>query len=582
MLKKIWPFLSKRRQRQYYFLFILMVIVSLFEIFSIGMLIPFLTVLTDPEVLLSQPIIKDTLYFLGMYINISALDNPVHAARVITTIFIIVIILSGALRLTLLYAITKLSYMTGADISADIYNRSINQKYIDHISDNSSKNIDVITIKTNMVIHQVLLPSLTLISVSIVLIAIVITLSIINLKVMLIISSVLGLFYFSIVKGTQKKLNKNSKNISRCSTQVIKTLQESLGAMRDIIISGSQKYFYQSYNKVNIELRKSASSNAFIASSPRYIIESIGIVAIALLAYQMTKQQDEILLIIPVLGAFAFAAQKLLPMLQQIYSSYITIKGVRSSFLDVIELLERELPGVSREIEGVCFENYIKLKDVSFRYSDKNPWIIRNINLTIVKGSKVGFIGNTGSGKSTILDIILGLLVPTEGMVEIDGVQVNKINTRSWQDKVAHVPQNIYMIDGSLKDNIAFGIPKDKINYKRVEEVAKLAQIGSLIDNPVGERGVKLSGGQLQRVGIARALYKNDAEILFLDEATSALDFETELEIMRTINNLEKKYTILIIAHRLSSLKECDVIIEVKNGAIQSGSYNKMIKENNQ
>jgi len=292
---------------------------------------------------------------------------------------------------------------------------------------------------------------------------------------------------------------------------------------------------------------------------------------IAGLAYFMSSREAGMETAIPVLGALALGAQRLLPALQQAYAAYSNIKGADSSFNDVLDLLDQPLPGYANQKQPnpIPFSKEIVLQDIKFKYNRDSPWILKNINIKIEKGSRIGFIGVTGSGKSTLLDIVMGLLSPTEGVFTIDKSSINTENRRAWQAHIAHVPQNIYLSDSTIEENIAFGIPKEQINHKQVEKAAKQAQIVKLIDSWedgyqtfIGERGVRLSGGQRQRIGIARALYKN-ADVLIFDEATSALDNETEKAVMEAIEGLDRDLTILIIAHRLSTLNGCDRIIDM-------------------
>ena len=309
---------------------------------------------------------------------------------------------------------------------------------------------------------------------------------------------------------------------------------------------------------------------------------------IAGLAFVMTQQENGMVAAIPILGALALGAQRLLPALQQAYSAYSTIKGSNSSFEDVLNLLDQSLPEYADQIlpKPIPFKKEIKLKNLNFRYTKKSPWVLKNINISLEKGSRIGFIGVTGSGKSTLLDIIMGLLLPTNGELIVDQQAIDDLNRRAWQAHIAHVPQNIYLSDGSIEENIAFGVSKEQIDYQRVKKSAQQAQISELIDEWkdgyqtfVGERGVRLSGGQRQRIGIARALYKK-ANILIFDEATSALDNETEREVMEAIEGLGKEITVLIIAHRLTTLKGCDKIVKLdKNYITHVGSYQEMINE---
>jgi len=275
-----------------------------------------------------------------------------------------------------------------------------------------------------------------------------------------------------------------------------------------------------------------------------------------------------------------------LPLLQLIYTSYIQIKGNENNIQDAIELLDQDLPDNHLYIEPLIFQEKIWLKNLGFKYNLYEPWIFRNINLEIPKGSRFGFIGSTGSGKSTLLDVFMGLLDPTEGGLFIDGYSICPKNIRAWQSHISHVPQSVYLADASIAENIAFGIPYEKIDLDRVKKSAEQAKLSKLIEGLcqgystlVGERGVRLSGGQRQRIGIARALYKR-ANVIIFDEATSALDSETEEEVMLSIEALGREITILIIAHRLTTLRNCDLIYKLDNGGIYLvGDYKNQIKE---
>ena len=413
----------------------------------------------------------------------------------------------------------------------------------------------------------------------------------IDIKIALTASIGFGVLYGLVTYYTKTQIKENSQTIANQSTQMIKSLQEGLGGIRDVLIDGSQQFYCNLYRNADLPLRRASGSNVFISGSPRYAMEALGMSIIAALAYLMTQQQEGMIIAIPMLGALALGAQRLLPVLQQTYSAYSTIKGVKSSFQDVLELLEQPLPDfVNQPLpDPIPFETKISLNNLNFRYAadstEKTPWVLKDINLTIMKGARVGFIGVTGSGKSTLLDIIMGLLLPTTGNITIDDEPVTNENRRAWQSHIAHVPQNIYLSDSTIEENIAFGISKDKINHQQVKKASKQAQIAELIEGWqegyqtfVGERGVRLSGGQRQRIGIARALYKK-ANVLIFDEATSALDNDTEKAVMEAVESLGRELTILIIAHRLTTLKGCDQIIKLdKNNAVYSGSYEDMIQ----
>jgi len=561
-----------------------MILASIAEIISIGAIIPFLGILTAPEQIYQHPLMQT----VNSMLNITSPDQLLFP---LTIVFITAALLAGIIRLTLLYAMTRLSYAAGADLSINVYNRTLYQEYSVHVSRNSSEVINGIITKTNTVIRGVLTPILNLISSTIIIIAILATLFLINISVALITSTIFGGIYWLITSYTKKQLQGNSQIIADQSTLMIKSLQEGLGGIRDVLIDGSQQFYCKLYRNADLPLRHASGNNAFISASPRYAMEAIGMTLIAALAYIITQQEGGVVTAIPVLGALALGAQRLLPSLQQAYSAYSTIKGSKASFKDVNDLLEQPLPDYAEKPlpAPIEFEKEIVLNNLSFRYTadntKKTPWILEDINLTLSKGARIGFMGVTGSGKSTLLDILMGLLPPTSGELTIDGEPITNKNRRAWQAHIAHVPQNIYLSDSSIEENIAFGIPKDKINHQQVKKSAEQAQISELIEGWqdgyqtfVGERGVRLSGGQRQRIGIARALYKQ-ANVLIFDEATSALDNKTEQSVMEAIEGLGRELTILIIAHRLTTLTGCNQIIKLdKSNIVNTGSYKEMIQ----
>jgi ATP-binding cassette subfamily B protein len=565
-----------------------MILASIAEIISISAVIPFLGILTAPEQIFQHQLMQPINHMLGIT-SAEQLSLP------LTAVFILATLLAGATRLLLLYVMTRISFATGADISINIYRRTLYQEYSTHISRNSSEIINGVINKANTVIGGVISPVLNLISSTIVIVVIIGTLFAIDVVIALTVLLGFSTLYFGIVSYTKKQLQENSQIVAEQSTQMIKFLQEGLGGIRDVLIDGSQKFYCNLYRKADLPLRRASGNSIFIGGAPRYAMEALGMVVIAVVAYNMSLREDGLTTAIPVLGALALGAQRLLPVLQQAYSSYSQLKGSHSSFQDVLDLLNQPLPSYALQADNCClskpvvFTKEIALSNLSFRYQINNiesaPWILKNINLKFNKGSRIGFVGETGSGKSTLLDIIMGLLPLTSGEFTVDGQLITDENRKSWQAHIAHVPQNIYLSDGTIEENIAFSIPKEKINHQQVRNAAQQAQISLLIEGWedgyqtfVGERGVKLSGGQRQRIGIARALYKQ-ADVLIFDEATSSLDNETEKAVMEAIESLGKELTILIIAHRLTTLKNCDTIVKIgSDHTIHTGDYHEMME----
>jgi ATP-binding cassette subfamily B protein len=580
-LGNFWTHIPKKRKSQLSALILLTILVSLAEIISIGAVLPFLGALTAPDKILEIQFLQPLFYKLNIL-------DPSELLFPMTLLFIVAAIISGIMRLILLWTQTRFGYAIGADISILVYRNLLYAPYSLHVSKNSSEFISGITDKTGMVVTQILLPILLIISSSIILVAIFIALLSIDSFVAVIATLGFASTYGFVSFLTKKRLLIDSDNISKKSNLLIKSLQEGFGGIRDVLIDGTQEVYCKIFRDADLPLRKSQAVITIIGQTPRFIVEALGITILAVLAYYLSKSSEGINNAIPVLGVFALAAQRLLPILQQIYASWTSIIGCSSLLKDILFYLDQGLPEYYSLSSPplIKFNNYIKLDNLDFRYSSDGPFILKGFTCKIKKGERVGLIGTTGSGKSTLIDIIMGLLLPKDGQLYVDDEIITAKNYRSWQLHVSHVPQSIFLADSTILENIAFGVPLDEIDHELVSECAKKAQISQTIESwalqyktLVGERGVRLSGGQRQRIGIARALYKKTDVIIF-DEATSALDDKTELKVIDSIFNLNPDITILIIAHRLTTLKKCTQVIELEGGKVlQSGTYKEIVGE---
>jgi ATP-binding cassette subfamily B protein len=417
------------------------------------------------------------------------------------------------------------------------------------------------------------------------LVTILCALLLVNFTVTLAIFGGIASIYILLIKLTRKKILENSKRIAAESTQVVKTLQDGLGGVRDILLDGSQEIFCFSYAKADLALRQASGFNHIVSHSPKFILESLGLVLISIIAFSLVNRPGGIVEAIPILGLIGLGAQRLLPIIQQAYAAWSGMLSSQGALLDVLGYLNQKMPETQEQDSMLPFNQSLKLENVSFSYGPGKAKVIDSCNLEVKKGTRIGIVGRTGSGKSTILDILMGLLLPTSGCLKVDREEVNNNNRRRWQKHIAHVPQSIFLTDSSIAQNIAFGQHDNEIDINRLKDVAKKAQLSNFIESlpnkyetVVGERGVQLSGGQRQRIGIARALYKK-ADVIILDEATSALDIDTEKSLMELIESLDHDMTIFIVAHRLTTLKHCDVIYELDNGTISNSySYKEIMK----
>jgi len=580
-LRRLWQHVDPQRRTQFGLLFLLMIATSFAEVVSIGAVLPFLGVLTAPEPVFRHPLAQPLVKYLGLV-------EPGQLLLPLTVVFAAAALFSGTMRLALLWTQTRLSHAIGADLSISIYRRTLYQPYSVHVARNSSEVIAGISGKANGVVYFTLLPFLTILSSSILLATILLALLAIEPAVASAAFAGFGAIYAIVILLTRKRLVRDGLRVSQEQNQVIKALQEGMGGIRDVLIDGTQATYCAIFRKADLSLRHANANIQIIAGSPRYGIEALGMVLIAGLAFVLAQRSAGIAGAIPVLGALALGAQRLLPALQQAYSCLTSLRGGQATLADALVLLDQPLPAhVDEPLPApLPFREAITFDNLSFRYAPDGPWVLRGLSLAIPKGSRVGFIGTTGSGKSTLLDIVMGLLPPTEGRFAVDSAPVTERNCRAWQAHIAHVPQAIFLADTTIAENIAFGVAPDRIDRERVRRAAEKAQIAGTIeswerkyDTLVGERGVRLSGGQRQRIGIARALYKQ-ADVIVFDEATSALDNDTELAVMQAIENLGDDLTILIVAHRLTTLRNCDRIIELGAGTVsRSGTYPEIVGE---
>ena len=572
LLVDIWRnYLLPYRRIQFVYLFILMLCTGLAELVSLGAVVPFLSVLNNPEQLWSQPLVKQYALSFGI-------DSPRQLLIPAAILFIGAAFLSALIRVLNLWLSGQLAARVGSDLSCDIYKKTLCQPYKVHLQRNSSEIVSAITTQLTMLIRafQAILQLLVCVIIST---SLIFGLFLIDWRVTLFSAFSFISIYTVLARSSRSALQKNSSKVVRLSSSQHKALQEGMGAIRDVLLDNSQNVFINNYRSSDVPLRRLAASNQFLSTYPRFLIEALGLTLIACMGCVLAlSSPDGLSSTIVSLGSFALGAQRLLPAFQQIYNTWSVLKSCKQSIVSVLALLHQNITEKPKALNSNILSNSLEFKNVSFRYNSKLPLVLDQLNFVIRKGEHVGVIGSTGSGKSTTIDLLMGLLQPTSGNVMVDGVDIGTskgiTQLHSWYAAISHVPQNIYLADASIAENIAFGIPCDLIDMNRVKLAASQAQISSFIESTlegysafVGEQGIRLSGGQRQRIGIARALYKR-ANVLILDEATSALDDITESRIIDSLNSLSSIMTIIQISHRFSTLQRCDRIIRLHKGAI--------------
>ena len=563
LLKKLIYFTFKSKKG----ILILFTILSIFsafaEVLTIGSVIPYLTAIINPEALEKSSLIKS----LSLSTGINLIENIFYYASIL---FILIILVATILKLLLLVLTINLTKTFGYTLSTSVLRNVLRLSYVDITKNNNNEIIASATSKTDTSVNY-LFNGLNIISSTIILLITTIFLLIITLKISFLAFTFFLILYLGISRIFGPTLNASSKKVSNLTTVKIKTLREILGSFKEIIIYEAQSFFLNFFERNEINYRNALVKIDFISRSPRIILEAFAIMTIAFLSlFIMNNDNYNSLNIITTLGIIAFGAAKILPLMQGIYASWSQMSGSYNSVLDVYNYLEIDNKNNIKEInkvENLTFENHIKINNINFRFKKKN--IFNNLSLTFNKNKFYGIYGSTGSGKSTLIDLILGLRTPTTGTVDIDKENITNIDIKEWYKKIAYLPQEIFLLNSDIKENIVFNVPKTEINYKKLNEIVKKSQLAEFIESKkeglsfeIGENGRFISGGQKQRLGIARALYK-DAELLIFDESTSALDSNTEKKIIEHLISLKKEKTIIFVTHKENLREYFDEVIDI-------------------
>jgi ABC-type bacteriocin/lantibiotic exporter with double-glycine peptidase domain len=559
---------------------VFMLVGAVAEVATIGAVLPFLALIADPNGIDRFPRLAAALPMIGLSRGQNLLI-PAAAG------FVAIAAIAAVIRLALTWYSQKFVFRLGYDIGTAVYRELLHKPYSYHIAHNSSEVVSAIQ-KVQNVVNNMLMPVIQGITATVIALFVLAGLMLVSPGVAFGAALGFGLIYVAVAVVTRRQMRRSSKIVAQSATQRIKTVQEGVGAIRDVILDHAQDIYLSKFARVDSRMRDAQAHIAFNGAAPRFVVEAAGMMLIAGLAVVLSYGEGGLANALPVLGVLAIGAQRLLPLLQQMYAGYVQLVGQRQTLIDVLRMMPTD-HGTRRARRSTTpptpFREALVFEGVGFRFAADAPRVLRGVDLTIRKGARIGFIGKTGSGKSTIMDLAMGLLTPTEGRITIDGAALDGEARRGWQAQVAHVPQAIYLADTSILENIAFGMADGEADLERARIAAAKADIADFIESlpekyatEIGERGVRLSGGQRQRLGIARALYKQ-ASVLVFDEATSALDDATEASVMQAIEGLSDDLTILIIAHRLSTLRGCDRIYRLANGVIaQQGSYAEVVE----
>lgn len=572
LLLSIWAHIGRRRRFQLELLLILMLASSLAEVVSLATVLPLLAVVSDPDRLWQMPLIQSIAIRIGIV-------EPGSLLLPTASLFALAVLLAAVVRLLNIWMNRRLAAVIGSDLSCEAYTRTLYQPYALHLDRNSSGVINTVTVQVQQTVKG-LNAGLQLFTSLLVSVGLLSALLVVDLKMACLAITVFGGAYGLLMLITNRRLVANSRRFAVASKQQLKALQEGLGAIRDVLLDGSQVTYQVIYRRADLPMRLIEAQNDVLDVSPRYALEALGLLLVAGFALVFSLHKDSAKSLLPLLGIFALGAQKLLPALQQMYAGWANLCSSRSAIIGVLELLDQPISeSTSGVVKPLGLRRCIRYQNLHFQYSLNSPAVLRDINLDFKRGQRIGIIGSTGSGKSTLVDILMGLLEPSGGQICIDGEDLHDPKHPDrilrWRASIAHVPQSIYLSDSSIAENIAFGIPSHQIDLMRVRMAAEQAQISRFIEGTtngystfVGERGIRLSGGQRQRIGIARALYKQ-ASVLVFDEATSALDNATEQAVMQAIEGLSRELTLVMIAHRLTTVQGCDRVIELSGGCVK-------------
>ncbi|MBM9513008.1 ABC transporter ATP-binding protein [Desulfogranum marinum] len=580
---KMLELLSAAERREMYWLFIAMILLACIEVASIGSIMPFVTVVANPDVIVSND-------WLAWFYSVLHFQSDNAFLLTLGGIVLFVLVVSNLSTAVITWWIFRFSWMRNHSLARRLFAKYLYEPYVFFLNRNTAELEKNILDEVQLIIVGVLNPLLMIVKNGVVILFIFLFLVAMEPTLAIIVSITLGSAYCTLFLISGKMLSRIGWERAKANKKRFRFASEALSGIKVLRVLGREKFFLDQFSIHSYRVSYNFAKKAIVAQLPKYAFEIIafGGVLIIILYFLATKKDLE--QVIPILSLYAFAGYRLMPAMQTIFTKAANIRYALPA-LDILhEDISRSVDArdnitSGNEKEMLCLRGQsIRLDDVHFAYPGQDSPVLKQFNLYIPGRTTVGFAGPTGSGKTTIIDIILGLLSPQHGNLLVDNTLICEANVKIWQKKIGYVPQDIFLTDESVAKNIALGVPEEDIDMGMVIEVAKIANLHDFVmtelpasyDTVVGERGIRLSGGQKQRIGLARALY-HDPEVLILDEATSALDGLTENAIMQAIDNLSSKKTILMIAHRLTTLQKCDEIFVLDKGEIVAhGTYNEL------
>jgi ABC-type multidrug transport system fused ATPase/permease subunit len=587
ILQKIFSLLTPKERSSAYFCFVAMLLMALVEVVGVASIMPFMAVLSDPDAVQHHIKLKwlyDQLEF----------TSPHRFLIFLGFVVLAVLVISNTISMLTTWLLLRFTYARQYSLSKRLFHKYLNQPYPFFLQRNSSELIQNIITEVQIVVNRAFIPGMQLVAKVIITTMILLLLLKIDPVLAFVLAFLLGGAYASIYLQVRKKLSTISKQVQTTSKKQFKIAAEAFGGIKDIKLLNRENYFLETFCDNALKQSDSEAAGNIIAHLPRYALETIAFGGVLAIILYLLLTHKDINNALPLLALYAFASFRLMPAMQQIFTSVAFLRISRDALnklsqdLSQQDLLEPPSLLMAKTPVAIPFTRELHLRNVSFTYENTDKAIVSALNLIVPARSTVGLVGMTGAGKSTIVDIILGLLTPDQGEMLVDQLVISPNNLASWQHKIGYVPQMIFLADDTIANNIAFGIAPEAINQQAVIKAARMANIHDFVDELpqqyqtiVGDRGVRLSGGQRQRIGIARALY-HDPEVLVLDEATSSLDTLTENVILEAIKELSRKKTIIIIAHRLTTLTECDTIHVLQDGKIiSSDTYHELLKSCN-